>query len=78
MQFLHITWFYSLPRSLTVESRSTVGCDIQQSLRQNSVCLEALNEYVPLPFGQFAAVLVHQERQMPEGRRLPSKSTVHE
>ncbi len=88
MHFLYITCFvlnsnFSLflliaPPSLTVESRSAVGCDIQQSLRQDSVSLEALNEYIPLPFGQFTAVSVHQKRQMSEGGRLPPKSTVHE
>lgn len=66
------------PPWLTAESRSTVGRDIQQSLRQDSVSLEALNEYVPLPLGQFAAIFVHQKRQMSEGGRPPSKSTVHE
>lgn len=75
MQFLYITLSIS---SLTVESRSTVGRDVQQSLRQDSVSLEALNEYVPLPFGQFAAVFVHQKWQVSKGGRLPSKRTVHE
>lgn len=70
--------FFLSISSLTVESRSTVGRDVQQSLRQDSVSLEALNEYVPLPFGQFAAVFVHQKWQVSKGGRLPSKRTVHE
>lgn len=64
--------------SLTAESRSTAGCDIQQGLWQDAVSLEALDEYVPLPFGKFAAIFVHQKRQMSKGGRLPSKSTVHQ
>lgn len=75
--FLFVLYLIIAP-SLTVESRATVGCDVQQSLRQDSVSLEALNEYVPLPLGQFTAVFVHQQRQVSEGGRLPSKSSVHE
>lgn len=47
------------PSSLTAKPRSTVGCDVQQGLRQDSISLEALNEYVSLPFGKFAAIFVH-------------------
>lgn len=68
----------SFTRSLTVESRSTVGGDVQQGLRQDAVPLEALDEYIPLPLGQLSAVFVHQKRQVSEGGRLPSKSTIHE
>lgn len=55
-----------------------MGCDVQQGLGQDSVSLEALNENVPLPLGQFGAIFVHQQRQMCEGGRLPPESTVHE
>lgn len=73
------TYYYILhPTSLTVESRSTVGGDIPQSLCQDSLFLKTLNEYVSLPFGQFAAIFVHQKRQMSKGGWLPSKSAVHE
>lgn len=77
-------FFFSLspsllrPSWLTAKPRSTVSCDVQQGLRQDSVSLETLNEYVSLPFGKFGAVFVHQKRQMSKGGRLPSKSTVHE
>lgn len=64
--------------SLTVESRSTVGGDIQQSLRQDPGSLEALDEYIPLPLGQFTTIFVHQKRQMSKGGWFPPKSLIHE
>lgn len=64
--------------SLTAESRPTVGCNVQQGLWKDSVSLEALDENVPLSFGKFAAIFVHQKREMSKGGRLPSKSTVHQ
>lgn len=66
------------PLSLTGKPRSTVGCDIQQSLRENPLPTEVFNEYVPLPLGQLAAVTIHQKRQMSEGGRRPSQRAVHE
>lgn len=64
--------------SLTAESRPTVGCNVQQGLWKDSVSLEALDENVPLSFGKFAAIFVHQKREMSKGGRLPSKSAVHQ
>lgn len=64
--------------SLTAESRSTVGCDVQQCFWQDSVLLKTLDKYVPLPFRQFTAILVHKKRKMSKGGRPPSQGTIHE
>ena len=48
------------PFPLTVETRATVGGDVQQGLGQNAGPLEALDEDVPLPLGQLAPVPVQQ------------------
>lgn len=70
--------FIPSPPSLTVESGPAVGGDVQQGLGQDSASLEALDEDVALPLGQFGAVFVRQERQVSEGGRPPAESAVHE
>lgn len=63
---------------LTAEPRSTVGGDVQQRLGQDPLLLEALDEDVPLPFGQLGAVLVDEEREVSEGGRPPAQRAVHQ
>lgn len=64
--------------SLTAESRSTVGGDVQQRLGQDSILSEALDEDVSLSFGQLGAVLVREQRKVSEGGRPPAQSGVHQ
>lgn len=52
--------------------------DVQQCVRQDRVLLEAVDENVPLPLGQFITVFVQQQGQMSESGRLPPQSPVHE
>lgn len=69
---------HSARPSLTAESRSTVGGDVQQRFGQGSLLLETLDEDVPLSFGQLGAVLVHEKREMSEGGRPPAQRAVHQ
>lgn len=68
----------AVPHSLTAESRSTVGGDVQQRLRQDSALSEALDEDVPLSLGQLGAVLVGEKRKVSEGGRRPAQSAVQQ
>lgn len=47
--------------------------DVQQGLGQDALLSEALDEDVALSFGQFAAVVVEQQRQVRVGGRRPSQ-----
>ena len=55
-----------------------MGGEVQQCLGQDAGLLEALDEDVPLPLGQLAAVPVQEQRQVGEGRRAPAQGAVQQ
>ena len=55
-----------------------MGCDVQQGLGQDAGPLEALDEDVPLPLGQLAAVPVQQQGQVGEDGRAPAQGAVQQ
>lgn len=67
---------WNLPGVGTCKPRATVGDDIKQGIRQEVGSREMLQENVPLPLGQLAAIPVEQQGQVGKARRLPAQGLV--